>query len=126
MAVPVPVEQDALGLAFGTLGRLDPLAPSGAFPQCLDESDWTTLHVRTIVRAHDFLDGLRGFVGIIEGNGGYVVVEYMGLDDAMEHVATDETELAVNGGRGSAGEVPRGGLIVRERRVGVLQESNGH
>ena len=48
------------------------------------------------------------------------------LDDAMEHVAADEAKLAVDGGGGATSKVPHLGLIVRERGVGVLQESDGN
>jgi hypothetical protein len=58
------------------------------------------------VLAHDGLDGLGGLVGVVEGDGGDVVVEDVGLDDAVEDLAADETELAVNGGGGTTGKVP--------------------
>jgi hypothetical protein len=45
------------------------------------------------VLAHDALDGLGGFVGVVEGNRGDVVVEDVGLDDAVEQSAADEAEL---------------------------------
>lgn len=75
--------------------------------------------------AHDRLDGLGGFVGVVEGNSADVVVEDVGLNDAVEELAADETEFAVNGCGGAAGEVPGLASIVGEGRVGVLEEGDG-
>jgi hypothetical protein len=36
------------------------------------------------VAAHDGLDGLGGFVGVVEGDGADVVVEDVGFDDTVE------------------------------------------
>jgi hypothetical protein len=77
------------------------------------------------VLAHDGLDGLGGLVGVVEGDGGDVVVEDVGLDDAVEDLAADETELAVNGGGGTTGKVPGLAGVVREGRVGVLEVGDG-
>lgn len=71
--------------------------------------------------AHDGLDGLGGLVSVVEGDGGDVVVEDVGLDDAVEDLAADETELAVNGGGGATGEVPGLAGVVGKRRIGVLE-----
>ena len=76
--------------------------------------------------AHDGLDGLGGLVGVVEGDGGDVVVENVGLDDAVEEVAADETEFTVDGGGGAADVVPGRGLVVGERRVGVLEVGDGN
>lgn len=75
--------------------------------------------------AHDGLDGLGCFVGVVEGDGGDVVVEDVGLDDAVEDVAADEAEFAVDGGGGAAGEVPGFTGVVGEGGVGVLEVGNG-
>lgn len=74
--------------------------------------------------AHDWLDGLGGLVRVVEWDGGDVVVEDVGLDDAVEEVAADEAELAVNGCCGAAGEVPGFAGVVWEGRVGVLEVGN--
>lgn len=71
--------------------------------------------------AHDGLDGGGGLIGVIEGNGGDVVVQDVGFDDAVEEGAADEAEFAVDGGGGAAGEGPGLRAVVRERRVGVLE-----
>jgi hypothetical protein len=72
------------------------------------------------VLAHDGLDGLGGLVGVVEGDGGDVVVEDVGLDDAVEDLAA-----AVNGGGGTTGKVPGLAGVVREGRVGVLEVGDG-
>ncbi len=48
------------------------------------------------------------------------------LDNAMEELSADETELAIDGGSGAANKVPFVGGVVRKRRVSVLEESNGN
>lgn len=71
--------------------------------------------------AHDGLDGFGGQVGVVEGDGADVVVQDVGLDDAVEEVAADEAEVAVDGGGGAADVVPAAGLVVGEGGVGVLE-----
>lgn len=93
--------------------------------QGLQETPWPTANVSAVVTAHDGLDGLGGFVGVVEGDGADVVVEHVGFDDAMEELAADEAEFAVDGGCGAARVGPAGGGVVGERGVGVLQEGDG-
>lgn len=124
--VLVAVEQDALALALSALGRLNPLAPTSSLPHGLDEADGAVLDVGTVVLAHDLLDGLGGLVGVVEGDGGDVVVEDVGLDDAVEEVAADEAELAVNSRGGTTDEVPLLSGVVGERGVGVLEVGDGN
>ena len=69
VAVAVPVEEDALGFTHAAFRRLDPLAPSGALPYAFEESNRSTLHIGTIVCTHHLLDGLRGLVCVIKGDG---------------------------------------------------------
>lgn len=76
--------------------------------------------------AHDGLDGFAGLVGMVEGDGAHVVVQDMGLDDAVQELAADEAELAVDGGRSAAHVVPALGAVVRNCRIGVLQVRNGN
>ena len=64
--------------------------------------------------AHDGLDGLGGLVGAVEGDGGHIVVEYMSLDDAVEQVAADEAEFAVDGCSRATGKGPSVSVIVRQ------------
>jgi hypothetical protein len=77
------------------------------------------------VVAHNALDGLAGLVGVVEGDVADIVVQHVGLDDTVEDVAADEAEVTVDGSGGTTGEVPDLGLVVREGRVGVLQEGDG-
>ena len=120
-AVGVAEEEHLAVLALSTFVGLNPLAPSGALVECPDKSDWSTLNVTSVVLAHDRLDSLGGFVGVVEGDGGDVVVQDVSLDDAVEEVTTDETEFAVNGCGGTTSKVPRAASVVRERGVGVLE-----
>ncbi len=125
-AVPVPVEENALALALGALGRLDPLAPADAAPQSPEEADRAVLSVGAVVAAHDLLDRLAGLVGMVEGDSRHVVVQHVRLDDTVQKLAADETELTIDGSSGTAHVVPRFGSVVRKRRVGVLQVGDGN
>lgn len=109
----VAEEVDGLALADGALGRLDPLAPAGAVPEAAEETERAPLGVGTVVLAHDGLDGLGGLVGVVEGDGADVVVQDVGLDDAVQQLATDEAELAIDRGRGAAHVVPALRAVVR-------------
>jgi hypothetical protein len=62
---------------------------------------------------------------VVEGDGGDVVVQDVGLDDAVEDLAADEAKLAINGCGGTTGEVPGLAAVVREGRVGVLEVGDG-
>lgn len=104
--VGVAEEEDAGVLALGTLRRLDPLANTSAVPHGLEEAKRTSVGVRPVVGAHDLLDGLTGLVGVVEGDGAHVVVEDVSLNDAVQDVASNETEFAVNGGSSATGKVP--------------------
>jgi hypothetical protein len=104
--VAVAEKQDALAFASSALTRLNPVAPSGACPHGLDEAQWASCGITSVVLAHDWLDGFAGLIGIVEGDGGNVVVEYMGFDDAVEEVASDEAEFAIDRCGGTAGKVP--------------------
>ena len=70
---------------------------------------------------HHRLDGFSGFVGVVEWDDGYVVVQDVGFDYPVEQGAADESELAVNGGCRSASKTPRFGSVMGDRRIGVLQ-----
>lgn len=101
------------------------MAPAGGRPEALDEAEGAAAGVGAVVLAHDLLDGLGGLVGVVEGDGADVVVQDVGLDDAVEEGAADEAELAVDGGGGAADVVPALGAIVGKRGVGVLEEGDG-
>ena len=123
--ITVAVEKDTLALTLRLSRRLDPLAPPGARPQRAQEADNAILGVAAVVLAHDGLDGLGGLVGVVEGDNGDVVVQDVRLDDAVEDVAPDEAELAVDGRGRATGEGPAVGVVVGERGVGVLEEGDG-
>lgn len=105
--------------------RLNPLTPPSTLPNALQEAPAPSLHIGAVVAAHDGLDGFGGEVGVVEGDGADVVVEHVSLDDAVEEVATDEAEFAVDGGGGAADVVPGAGLVVGEGGVGVLEVGDG-
>lgn len=125
-AVAVAIEQNVLGVALGALEGLDPLAPAGRGPHGLEEAEGPAGGVGAVVAAHDGLDGVAGLFGVVEGDGADVVVQDVGLNNVVEEVAADETEVAVDGGGGAAGEGPcvvAG--VVGEGRVGVLEVGDG-
>ena len=124
--VAVTVEQDVLPIALCALVRLNPLAATCTDPQSSDETDWAVGNVGPVVRTHDWLDCLGGLIGVVEGDGGDVVVQDVGLDDTVEQVAANETELAVDSCGGATSERPGLTSVVRQRRVGVLKVSDGH
>lgn len=125
MSVTVAVEQNVRIVTLSAIVGLNKLAPAGSLVDGADETPRTLLDVGAVVLAHDRLDGLGGFVGVVEGDGGDVVVEDVGLDDAVEDLAADEAEFAVDGGGGAAGEVPGLAAVVGERGVGVLEVGDG-
>ena len=102
------------------------MADTGAGPESLEESSPASVGLRAVVRAHDLLDGLAGLVGVVEGDGADVVVQDVGLNDTVQDVTADEAKVTVNGGRGSASEVPHLRLVVRESGIGVLEVSDGN
>lgn len=125
-AVRVAVEKHTLALALGTLGGLNPLAGASAGPESLEESSPAGVGLGAVVVAHDLLDGLAGFVGVVEGDGADIVVEDVSFDDSVEDVTADETEITVDGGSGATGKVPHLRLVVGEGGVGVLEISDSH
>lgn len=76
--------------------------------------------------AHNGLDGLGSLVGVVEGDGADVVVQHVRLDDAVEELAANKPHLAVDGRRGATDKVPLVVGVVRQGRVGVLQEGDGN
>jgi len=124
--VSISEEENALALACSVRAGLNPLAPSCAGVHTLDESNWTTLGVAAVVLAHHWLDGLSSLVSVIERDGGDVVVEDVGLDDAVEEMATNEAKFAVDRSGGTTNVVPGFGRIMGEGWVGVLEEGDGN
>lgn len=82
------------------------MAGTGARPESLEESKRAGMGLSAVVRAHNLLDGLAGLVGVVEGDSAHVVVKDVSLDDTVEDVAADESELAVNGGSSTASKSP--------------------
>lgn len=110
--------------ALGLCARLDPLAHTCALVHGLDETNRSVNGIGTVVAAHDRLDGLGGLVCIVERNGANVVVQNVGLDDTVEQVATDEAKLTVDGCSGALDKGPLLAGVVRQGRVGVLEEGD--
>ena len=124
-AVGVTVEKHSGAFALGTLGGLNPVAHTGTSPESLEESGPSGVGLGTVVRAHDLLDGLARLIGVVEGDGADIVVENVSLNDTVEDVTTDEAEITVDGGSGTASEVPDIRLVVRKGGVGVLEVGDG-
>lgn len=125
-AVGVAVEQHTLVFTLGAHAGFNPLACASAIPEGLEESSPPGVGLGAVVVAHHLLDGFTGFVGVVEGDGADIVVEDVSLDDSVEDVTADESKVTVNRGSGSTSKVPRFRLVVGERRVGVLEVSDGH
>ena len=123
--IPIPKEHNPLPLSLNTLIWLDPLTPPGGTPHGLQETQRTPLNIRSIVTAHNRLDGLGGLVRVVEGDGGDVVVQHVRLDDAVEDVAPDEAEFAVDGCGCAADVGPGFAGVVWEGGVGVLEVGDG-
>lgn len=75
--------------------------------------------------SHDFLDCLGSLVGVVEGDAGDKVVCDVGFDNPVQEVPPDEAKVPVDGGGGTAGEVPGFGVVVGEGGVGVLEKGDG-
>lgn len=103
---------------------LDPLAHTCALVHGLDETNRPVNGIGTVMAAHDRLDSLGGLVGVVEGNGADVVVQNVGLDDTVQQVATDEAKLTINGCSGALDKGPLLAGVVRQGRVGVLEEGD--
>ena len=119
--IPVSVENHILAQTSGTTTLLNPLTPPHTCPEALQEANRAVLGAREVMATHDRLDGFSRFLGVVEWNGGYVVVQDVGFDYSVEQRAADESELAVDGGCGSAGKGPRLGSVMRDRGIGMLQ-----
>lgn len=76
--------------------------------------------------SHDRLDGFGRFIGVIEWDGGDVMMEDMSLDDAVEEVSSDESKFPIDGRCCSSCEVPGFRLVVRQGWIGVLEIGDGH
>ena len=56
--------------------------------------------------AHDRLDGVSGFFGVVEWDDRDVVVQNVRFDYSVEQRAANETEITIDRGRGSASKIP--------------------
>lgn len=124
--VAVAEEEHALAGVLGILAGLNPLAHASAAVHGADEAQGAALCVGAVVLAHDGADGIGGLVGVVKGDGGHVVVQDVGLDDAVQQLAADEAHLAVDGGGSASDKVPLLAGVVGEGRVGVLEEGDGN
>ena len=105
-AVVVPVEENTATLVARRFERLHPLAHSRVGPEAAQEAQRAIARVGLVVLTHDRLDRLGRLVGVVEGDGRDVMVQDVRLNDAVEEMAPDEAEFAVDGRRGSSKEVP--------------------
>ena len=110
-----------LARALGVGTGLNPLAHASTLVHGLDEADGAIGDVGSVVAAHDRLDGLGGLIGIVEGDRAHVVMQDVGLDDAVEDVAADEAKLTIDRGSSPASEVPGLTGVVRKGGIGVLE-----
>ena len=67
--VSIPVKYYIFAQSLGAATLLDPLTPPGACPQTPQEPNRAVLSIREVMGAHNRLDGLGGFVGVVEWNG---------------------------------------------------------
>lgn len=124
--VRVAVEENRLAFSLGSHSGFNPLACSGASPEGLEESGPARVRFRAVMQPHYLLDGLAGLVGVVKWDGADVVVKDVCLDNTVENVTANESEVAVNSGSCSAGEIPSFGVIVRKSGVGVLKVGDGN
>lgn len=120
-SISVPVEQDTRSLTGRTLVGLNPVASAERLIHALDETNWSIRGIRSIMLAHNLLDGLGGFIGVVEGDGADIVVKNVGLDDTVEELSADESEFSVDGCGGSTGVCPALTGVVGKRWVSVLK-----
>lgn len=124
--VGVTVEHDTGTLALSALGGLNPLADTRAGPEGLEETSPSGVGLGTVVGAHDLLDGLASLISVIEGDCADIVVENVGLDDAVEDVTANEAEVTVDGGASTTDEVPDIRVVVGESGISVLEVGDGN
>lgn len=76
-----------------------------------------------VVRAEKLLESIRSFPSVVMRDLGRNVVADVRLADAVKHKRADKSQtVSVNGGQGTSGKVPLLVAVVRNKRVGVLQE----
>ena len=124
--VTIPIEQNVLAQALRSLTSLNPLAPSRTIPKGSQETKWSIFGVGQVVLAHNGLDSFSGFIGMIERNRGYVVMEDMGLDYTVEKRSTYKSKFTVYCRCGSSSESPGFIVVMRDGWIGVLKVGNGN
>jgi len=124
--VTVSEKQNAFSFSHSTFRWLNPLAPAGARPQTPQEADRPILDVRAIMTTHDWLDGFRGLVCVVEWDGADVVVKDVGFNDTVEESAADETEFTIDCCSSSTNIVPASSCVVRKSWVSVLEVGNSN
>lgn len=67
-----------------------------------------------------------GLLGVVEGDLGEQVVHNVVVDNLVEEVATNEAKAAVDGGERALDEGPCLSIVVRHRRVSVVQVGDGN
>lgn len=63
---------------------------------------------------------------MVERDRGDVMVKHVGFHNSVHEGATDEAELAVDGGSGASGVAPRLSRVMGKRGIGMLEERDGH
>lgn len=71
-------------------------------------------------------DGGRGLLLLVKGDTGEEMVDDVGVDDAVEEVAADPAEVAVDGGQGTLDVGPALGVIVVDLGVVVVEVCDGN
>lgn len=102
---------------------LDKLAVALVFPEC-GEQGCITIFI--VVLSHDLLDGLCGFLCMVEWDRGHKMVKHMGPHNVVEEMRVDEPKVTIDGGCSASGKCPLRMGEVWESAVGVLKESNEH
>lgn len=124
--IAVSEEKNTLALSDSSLRWLNPLAPSSAVPQALEEAERSTLNVRAVVLAHNWLDSLGSLISVVKWDGRDVVVKNVGLDNAVKEGTANETEFTIDRSSRTTNVVPALAGVVRKSWVSVLEEGDGN
>ena len=76
--------------------------------------------------AHDHFDSSCSLLSVIEWDDGDVVVENVGLNDAVEQGTTDEAEVTINSRCSARSKSPCLRSVMGDRRVCMLQIRNSN
>lgn len=74
---------------------------------------------------HDRLDGFRCLICVIEWDCGNIVMKNVCFDNAVKKLAANKTKLAIYRSSSTTGVGPGMGLIMRKRRVSMLEVGDG-